>query len=154
MHIFVENSCDHNLQGLNSNGYLEHLAKFVLHELNLSENCELSLVFISELEMQALNLEFRGKDEPTDILSFNVNDDCVTPEPDGRVLLGDIYIAPSVVDTFEYAYSDIQTSIYERLVIHGILHLCGFDHCIEEDALVMEAKEQDIAVKWSDLNKL
>jgi probable rRNA maturation factor len=71
----------------------------------------LSLAFVDKAEMKKLNKKFRGKDKPTDVLSFNINE---------RNYLGEIIICPEVV-------KEKKEDVME-VFIHGILHLCGYDH--------------------------
>ncbi len=99
---------------------------------------ELNLVFISQKRMRELNLQFRGKNEPTDVLSFNLN------EPE---ILGEVYICPA------YLRAEGRHTVEEivRMIVHGVLHLAGFDHkkkfnendIIEEEIFVLQEKILD-----------
>ena len=79
-----------------------------------------NVVFIDEKEMQTLNSEYRKKDSVTDVLSFNV---------DSKELLGEIYICPQYVS--ENFKAEKFTEEIIRLIIHGLLHLIGYDHDVE-----------------------
>jgi probable rRNA maturation factor len=72
-----------------------------------------SVALVGEDEMRALNDEHRGRDEPTDVLSFPV--DGPSPAPGPREL-GDVVICPE------------RTADLDEAVVHGVLHLCGYDH--------------------------
>jgi len=79
-----------------------------------------NVIFIDEKEMQTLNSEYRKKDSVTDVLSFNV---------DSKELLGEIYICPQYVS--ENFKAEKFTEEIIRLIIHGLLHLIGYDHDVE-----------------------
>ena len=79
-----------------------------------------NVVFIDEKEMQTLNSEYRKKDSVTDVLSFNLNT---------KELLGEIYICPQYVS--ENFKAEKFTEEIIRLIIHGLLHLIGYDHEVE-----------------------
>ena len=86
----------------------------------------LALAFVDEHEIRRLNREHRGRDEPTDVLSFPVDSD---PAPGPREL-GDVMICPE------------QTADLPEAAIHGVLHLCGYDH--EADAGEMLALQERV----------
>jgi probable rRNA maturation factor len=94
---------------------------------------ELSIALVNDAEIQALNRDYRGKDRPTNVLSFH-NDG---PAP----LLGDIVLA---FETVQREAADKFVSIEDHtahLIIHGFLHLQGYDHATDEKAAEMEALE-------------
>lgn len=100
---------------------------------------ELSLLLTSDVEIRALNQEWRGKDGPTNVLSFPMEPPST---PDGHArLLGDVAMAAETVrrEAFESDRTVAQHAAH--LVVHGVLHLLGFDHLSEEDAVCMEALE-------------
>ncbi len=85
---------------------------------------ELSISFVSESEIQGLNRVYHGVDAPTDVLAFDLGD--AGDDPDS--FLGDIYICPDVADeAAESEEIDLGQEVL-RLVIHGVLHLMGYDH--------------------------
>jgi probable rRNA maturation factor len=104
-----------------------------------------SLLFTSDAEVHALNREWRGKDRPTNVLSFPMLDrtELLELAPDGTpVLLGDIALAHETCarEAAEKAVSLEHHATH--LVVHGLLHLAGYDHEISaEDASAMEALE-------------
>ena len=86
---------------------------------------ELSVLLVSDAEMQRLNRDWRGKDRPTDVLAF-AQGEGDGGAPDG--LLGDVVIS---VDTARRQAGDAGSSLgaeADRLLIHGLLHLLGYDH--------------------------
>jgi probable rRNA maturation factor len=81
----------------------------------------LSIVFIGPAAMRRLNREWKGHDEPTDVLSFAL------PGPSGG-LAGEVYICPAVARAQARAFGAGAGEELLRLVIHGTLHLLGYDH--------------------------
>ena len=77
------------------------------------EDAHLAVAFVDEEEIRRLNREHRGLDEPTDVLSFPVDEDGA---PRGPRELGDVVICPE------------HTEDLTEAVVHGVLHLCGYDH--------------------------
>jgi probable rRNA maturation factor len=114
------------------------------------ETIELSLSFVGVDEMAHLNATYRNRPEPTDVLSFELDDPwapCSGPDMP-RVLMGDIVICPDVAR--EHAKRD-GIGLDEQLrilVIHGILHLLGYDHENAEEARAMEAREDEHLCQW------
>lgn len=113
---------------------LERWATLAL--VDRGEAC-LTIRIVDEEESADLNKRFRSKEGATNVLSFEAD---VPPEID-LPLLGDIVIcAPLVVAEAVAQGKDLQAH-WAHLVIHGVLHLIGFDHVSEVDALVMESRE-------------
>jgi probable rRNA maturation factor len=101
---------------------------------------ELSIVLTDDAQQQGLNRDWRGIDKPTNVLSFP------QIEPFGPVtgILGDIVLAR---DTLEREAAELDkpfTDHYTHLVVHGFLHILGYDHIDEAQALVMEGLETQI----------
>ena len=91
-------------------------------------------------------------DRPTDVLSFEcdgLDDGFPVPEGSGPVL-GDIVIAPEVAKAQAQANGHGYDEEIDLLVVHGLLHLCGYDHIDDEDAAVMEPLQDAILRSWSD----
>ena len=94
---------------------------------------ELSIALVSDTDIQTLNREYRHKDKPTNVLSF--------PDEGPAPLLGDIVLALETVQR-EAAEKSVQLEHHvTHLIIHGFLHLQGYDHQTEKDAAEMEALE-------------
>lgn len=113
---------------------------------DLPELVEMSLVLADDDAVQALNKAWRGKDKPTNVLSFAALDDEDAPLPDGApLLLGDVILAYQTCAA-EAAEQDKTLSDHlAHLVVHGVLHLLGYDHEDSEDeAEEMEAEETAI----------
>jgi probable rRNA maturation factor len=109
----------------------------------IGESGALSLTLVGDEAMRALNRDYRGKDAPTDVLSFPM-DGTGMPEASER-LLGDVVIS---VDTARRQAADydapLQDEIY-RLLIHGLLHLQGHDHVLAGERRAMERRERQLA---------
>jgi probable rRNA maturation factor len=105
---------------------------------------EISVTLTGDGQVQALNAKWRGKDKPTNVLSFPMADerDLTKSNISGaELLLGDIILARGVC---EAEASDKGVSVEDHaahLVVHGTLHLLGYDHHDERDAADMEARE-------------
>ena len=97
----------------------------------------LSISLVDAEEMAALNEQYRAKAAPTNVLSFPLQ----IPIKQALPILGDLVICPSVV--WQEALDQEKTYVehFCHMVIHGVLHLVGFDHINAEDAAVMESLE-------------
>ncbi|MGB5261808.1 MAG: rRNA maturation RNase YbeY [Gammaproteobacteria bacterium] len=102
-----------------------------------AEPVELVIRIVDEVEMTALNRQYRGKDGATNVLSFPSE---VPPEV-GSGLIGDIVICAPVVARECVAQNKSHDAHWAHLVIHGVLHLLGFDHLQHDEAQRMEARE-------------
>ncbi|MFQ6777926.1 MAG: apolipoprotein N-acyltransferase [Alphaproteobacteria bacterium] len=99
---------------------------------------EVSITLVDDDEIHALNREYRNMDKPTNVLSFELGDD---------VLLGDIFIS---LDTVVREAKEANITVEEHvahLVVHGVLHVQGYDHITDKQARVMESKEIKILKK-------
>ena len=99
--------------------------------LGYEENTELSLAFVDDARIQELNREFRDKDKPTNVLSF----------PMDGALLGDIVLARETIAREAETQGKKIEDHLTHLIIHGFLHLLGYDHMDEKNASEMEAIE-------------
>jgi probable rRNA maturation factor len=102
--------------------------------------CELTLRLVDEEESRQLNSRYRGKDQPTNVLSFPADLPAGIEPP----LLGDIVICAPLVGKEAEAQNKSPQSHWAHLVIHGVLHLLGHDHQVEEEAAEMESLEVDL----------
>lgn len=130
---------------------LEEVKK--LNEINIDENSELSVVLCKNEEMREYNKTYRNKDYPTDVLSF----------PDGEKIgkytyLGDIIISIDKVyeQSKEFEVKPIEEFV--RLLVHGVLHLLGYDHetSEEDEKEMMELQDKIIdkilaTINWKTL---
>jgi probable rRNA maturation factor len=114
--------------------------------LTASYMAEISVRLTDDDEVQALNRQYRQKDKPTNVLSFPmVQDDLIEGldnSDDGEVLLGDIILARGVCER-EAAEKGVPTAQHAtHLIVHGTLHLLGYDHIEDDEADAMEDLER------------
>ncbi|WP_372982227.1 rRNA maturation RNase YbeY [Marinobacter sediminum] len=98
---------------------------------------EVTVRIVDTSESQTLNNEFRGKDKPTNVLSFPFEAPAGITVP----LAGDLVICAPVVEREAAEQHKTPTAHWAHMVVHGMLHLQGYDHVDDEDAEVMEALE-------------
>ncbi|MDQ3979313.1 MAG: rRNA maturation RNase YbeY [Actinomycetota bacterium] len=137
------------------------LAEAVLEAEGVRGDAELSMLFVDEKAMAELNLRFLGRQGSTDVLAFPIDDDVYEGgrlpdslgpagpaddiEPsDLPTLLGDIVVCPAVARRNAPTHAGTYEDEMALLVVHGILHLLGMDHADEEEATVMERREQEL----------
>lgn len=109
------------------------------------EACEIVIRLTTDAELQSLNLQFRGMDKPTNVLSFAALDGDGPPVMAGQPLfLGDIAIAGETVAREANEQNKTVSDHLSHMIIHGTLHLLGYDHEDEDEALKMEALERKI----------
>ncbi len=102
---------------------------------------ELSLVLADDALVQALNRRWRGRDAPTNVLSFASGDAPLAGRP---LLLGDVVLAYETVAREAAAQGKPLADHLRHLIVHGVLHLLGFDHEAAAEAEHMEATERDV----------
>ena len=90
---------------------------------------------------QALNRAWRGKDAPTNVLAFQAADPAVPTPPGAPLLLGDVVLAYGTVQREAAEQQKLLADHLRHLVVHGVLHLLGYDHVEAGDAAAMEARE-------------
>lgn len=101
---------------------------------------ELSIRIVDSEESRALNHQYRQSDKPTNVLSFP----CELPDGVQCPLLGDLVICASVVESEAVEQQKEPRHHWAHMVVHGCLHLLGYDHIDADDAAVMEALEVQI----------
>jgi len=115
---------------------IQKLITYIFQSEGLSTETILNIVFTDNAAIHELNKKFLDRDHPTDVLSFNVH---VEYLPGELPILGDVYIsvekAKEQAESFRVTFQDE----LERLVIHGILHLIGYEHDDPEQQKKMEA---------------
>ncbi|WP_409297619.1 rRNA maturation RNase YbeY [Peribacillus sp. SCS-26] len=127
---------------------VEGLLEFAAGKLEVTEGAEVSITFTGNERIQEINRDYRGKDQPTDVISFALEemgeDEIEIVGADMPRVLGDIII--SVDRTREQA--DEYGHSFDRelgfLALHGFLHLLGYDHMTEEDEKRMFGKQKEI----------
>jgi len=121
---------------------LERISQKILEQEGIKDECEISVALVEEPRIKQLNKGYRGKDEPTDILSFSEDSKFISP-PSQAKYLGEIIICPSQIRPRVKATSDGIQKELMRVFIHGILHLLGYVHKTEKEAKIMEVKEDN-----------
>ncbi len=139
----------------------EKIAETVINAALDYEQCpyeaEIDVTLVDNEGIHEINKEFRGIDNPTDVLSFPLieydtpadfeplyeMDDCFNPES-GELMLGDIFISLDKVKEQADAYGHDVLREYAFLIAHSMLHLMGYDHIEPSEAQVMEKKQEEI----------
>lgn len=127
------------LSAIPSPSELELWANAVLDYEGLDEQ-EVTIRFTDEAESQSLNHEYRGKDKPTNVLSFPFE----APPGIEINLLGDLVICAPVISREAEEQQKAVSDHYAHMTVHGLLHLMGYDHIDDADAEEMESKEIEI----------
>jgi probable rRNA maturation factor len=104
----------------------------------LEQDVEVTLRFVSEDEGRQLNRDFRGKDYPTNVLTFPYGED------EAGQASGDIVLCAGVIAREADERGKALTAHYAHMVVHGMLHLQGYDHQQDREATAMEAVERFI----------
>lgn len=100
--------------------------------LDADKDAEVSVTLVNDKKIRRLNKQYRGVDKPTNVLSFELGDD---------LLLGDIFISLDTVVKEAHAACISVEEHTAHMIVHGMLHLHGYDHLNDKDAIIMEQKE-------------
>ena len=132
---------------------LEQLAAFVMEHESCADNSEVSISFVTPEEIHELNREYRHIDRPTDVLSFPCDalDDEFDSESENVFELGDVIIAPEIARAQSGEFGTTFSDEIILLMVHGLLHLIGYDHIDDEDAQKMESRERELIGAWKDV---
>jgi probable rRNA maturation factor len=106
------------------------------------KNWELSVLFCNNRYIKTLNAQYRNKDEPTDVLSFPAGE--TQSSAGGPYLAGDIVISLDALKENARFFKTPEDEELRRLLIHGILHLCGEDHSTNEEEEPMLKTQDEI----------
>lgn len=138
--VDLQNACD--AQEIPS---IEQFQLWVDSSLTMvsKQNFELTIRLVNIDESQQLNKQYRQKDKPTNVLSFPFE----VPEGIELNLLGDLIICAQVVEQEATAQNKALFDHWAHMVVHGCLHLLGYDHINDNDAQEMEALETKILAK-------
>ena len=115
---------------------IEHWISTALHSDELNQ-AEVSVYIVDESESQELNSQYRGKNKPTNVLSFPAD----IPDEVGVPLLGDLVVCAPVVEREAQEQGKSLDAHWAHMLVHGTLHLLGYDHINDGEADVMEALE-------------
>jgi len=138
---------DEGFEGCPEASWLRSVVEQVLIAQGVGSDVELGLVITSQERVQQLNKSYRGKDEPTDVLAFYMTSaagEAFVAPPDGVRHLGEVIISypQAVIQAKEHQHS-IKKEL-AILIIHGVLHLLGYDHEEPELERRMRGREADI----------
>ncbi len=131
---------------------VEELLQFAADEEEISEGAELSVTFVTNERIQQVNKEYRDKDQPTDVISFALEEmgegEIEIIGADQPRMLGDIIISiPRAREQAEdYGHSFMRELGF--LSVHGLLHLLGYDHMTESEEKIMFTKQKDILNRY------
>ena len=138
-------------EGCLETSWLERVTEKVLIAQGVSSRAELGLVIAGQEKVRQLNLNYLGKDEPTDVLAFSMLSEppeenlvpFVVP-PDGMRHLGEVIISyPQAVSQAEEHQHSVEREV-AILIIHGVLHLLGYEHDKPALERQMRAREAEI----------
>lgn len=129
---------------------LLRLADFALEKLRIHPQAELSIVLVDEDTMSAYHEKYMDEEGPTDVLSFPMDelrppaDDEEPPEG----LLGDIVLCPAVTARQAAEHGRTPDAEAEYLLVHGLLHLLGYDHATAEERAEMFGLKDDLLAAY------
>lgn len=134
----IFNETDYEINTEEIKGLLEYTLKY-----KKLENVEFNIIFIDNEKIRKINKEYRGIDRETDVISFALEDNENINFEFGR-LLGDIYISVDKMkaQAKDYGHSEKRECCF--LVIHGLLHLLGYDHMTKKDEEIMFKEQEEI----------
>jgi len=134
-----------------SKHYIEKIINQSKKILKIKKDFEISVIIVGDTKIRSLNKKYRNKDQVTDVLSFSqIEGYKITRISKENQYLGDIFISyPQVVrQSKKFGHSDKKE--FTILLIHGLLHLFGYDHEKDKDYNKMKQKEQEILNKIYD----
>lgn len=122
--------------------FVRKVVKHTLKKMK-AEKSEVNIIFVGLEEIHEINKAYRNVDRPTDVISFALEDTEDVTVYEERVL-GDIYICLDKVheQAKEYGHTEIREMAF--LIVHGLLHLLGYDHMIKEEEKVMFGLQEEI----------
>lgn len=128
--------------GYSNYEYIKEVIQKTL-EIENVQNGILSIIFVGKEEIQKINREYRKKDAVTDVISFALEDNGTIEIPNVR-FLGDIYICIPRMQEQKEEYGHSEKRELSFLVVHGLLHLLGYDHMKKEEEKIMFARQEEI----------
>jgi probable rRNA maturation factor len=131
---------------------LVRLATFALDQLRIHPQAELSVLLVDEDTMSSYHEKYMGEPGPTDVLSFPM-DELRPPGDEDEPpvgLLGDIVLCPAVTDRQAREHQRSAAAEAEYLLVHGILHLLGYDHADDAERTEMFGLKDTIIARWAE----
>lgn len=123
------------------------MARHTLLEESIDAEAELSILYVEKDHIKRLNSRFAGNDYATDVLAFPMSDD--HEDEDGVYLLGDVVICPEVASENAAKLGHGLMRELDTLLIHGTLHLLGYDHERVQDKEKMDRRLSEILTRFS-----
>ena len=126
------------------------LARFVMDAMRVHPEAELCIKLVDEPTIAELNEQWMGKEGPTDVLSFPMDElrpGLLDEEPEEGVL-GDLVLSPTVAARQGETAGHGALAEIELLTVHGILHLLGYDHAEPEEHKEMFGLQDDLLARW------
>ncbi|MET0227459.1 MAG: rRNA maturation RNase YbeY, partial [Actinomycetes bacterium] len=123
----------------------------VMSSLRLHPECELSIKLVDEDTMARYHVEFLDLPGPTDVMSWPMDELRPGAEDDAEPPLGhlgDIALCPTVAAAQGAKAGHGTWAELELLTVHGILHLCGFDHAAPEEERAMQTRTNELLFRW------
>ena len=129
---------------------IEADCNLVLLEEGVERPCTVSISVVSDAEIQQVNFEWREKNVPTDVISLEVErPDDPDLAPGEMCELGDIILAPNFIARQAKEYGTTEADEFRLMLVHAMLHLLGYDHIEDDEAEVMEAREDALVALLS-----
>jgi probable rRNA maturation factor len=135
--------------------FISHVIEVALAFLAFPRSLEISVLLTNNQHIQELNKIYRHQDKPTNVLSFPsllMEDLLIQPTNDETLIVGDIILAFEKIQQEAKEQGKRFQDHLAHLTVHGLLHLLGYDHEIEDEAEAMEALEIDILNKLNVAN--
>ena len=123
--------------------WITNLLLLAKKEINKKNNLEMSINFIDEKRSNEINIKYRGKNRPTDVISFAIEDGAdqidfsVFDDPEFIEDIGDLFMCPSVIMRHSKEYGTGWDREFGYTLVHGFLHLNGYDHIEPNEAKTM-----------------
>ncbi len=157
MTILIENEADKELD-FDYEKLCERLTEATLEAEKCPFEAELNILITNDEDIRLTNKEFRDMDRATDVLSFpmvdyevpsdfsyvNKNPEAYLNQETGELILGDIMISADKVYSQAKEYGHGRKREFAFLIVHSLLHLLGYDHVGEDEAKIMEEKQENI----------
>jgi probable rRNA maturation factor len=129
---------------------LSELAQFVLDEMKVHPQAELSVMLVDEGTMSRLHEQFMGEPGPTDVLAFPMDELRPLGDEDDAELIGDVVLCPTIAESqARDAGHDAATEL-RLLCTHGVLHLLGYDHHEPDDEREMFGLQSRLLSAWTN----
>jgi probable rRNA maturation factor len=130
---------------------LGRLAAFAMDQLRIHPLAELSILLVDEPTMTSYHVKYLGEDGPTDVLSFPM-DELRPPSDDEdppEGLLGDVVLCPAVTSRQATEHGRTSAEEMEYLLVHGLLHLLGYDHAEPAEKAEMFGLKDTLLASWA-----